>query len=332
MFENARIVGKSVNPVDYHKQVVPRGDPKFVMSSSSLREMDRCARRWLDGYVPPESDAKDHGSLFDCLLLTPDLFDKRYSLQPDIYLDPDGKEKPWSNNAKFCRAWAKKQEELGFQITTKSDVDACKIAIKRFRADFILNSFVEASDVQVHVEADWRDPDTGLVVPCRALIDCVPRADTEFFKSLGDVKTTKSAARIPWQRWSARNGYHVQAAFHRDMYVAATGEDRIQWHFLIQENFEPWQTARRMLTEKKLNFGRMRYQMALTLYCRALKSGEWPDYDDHPEAIQGWTEDDAEPFEEYEIMSRMMLLGQTRDGPPVEEVPAEAQEADDIPT
>jgi hypothetical protein len=230
------------------------------------------------------------------MMLTPHQFTSRYAIQPLEYVNEDGDKKKWNNNAHTCRDWKTLRTAEGKEVVTTTDVKACEAAVNRLRADDILNAFLTASDCQVWVEGDWQDEATGLSVPCKCLIDCVPRLDTEFAKALGDLKTTRNGSLLVFQRWCFSAGYHVQAAFDTDLYVAATQEDRPSWCWLVQENFEPWEPARRLCSQDLLTLGRATYQRLLANYCQCLKNGRWPDYDATDEAVQGWSIVEAEPF------------------------------------
>lgn len=297
-FTSARIVGKSVDPVEYLSipDVTERGHADYPMSSTTLRNFGSCPSRFRSGYIPPDSKAKGFGRLLDCMDLTADQFTKRYAIQPLEYVNEDGDKKKWNNNAQVCREWKQLRVAEGKEVVTMTDVKACEAAVARLRSDDILNAFLLSSDCQVWVQGDWQDEATGLSVPCRCLIDCVPRLDTEFAKALGDLKTTRNGSLMVFQRWCFQAGYHVQAAFDMDLYVAATGEDRVSWCWLVQENFEPWETARRLCSQDLLTLGRATYQRLLANYCQCLKSGKWPSYDDHDEAAQGWSIVEPEPF------------------------------------
>lgn len=297
-FINATIVGKSVNPLAYFAlpDGLERGHAEWPMSSSSLRAFGACPSRWLAGYEPPDSEAKEFGRLLDCMVLTPDQFTRRYAVQPLSYENEDGEKKRWNNNANVCREWRQLRIAEGYEIVTDTDVRACEEAVERLRADDILNAFLTASDCQVWVSGDWQDEATGLSVPCRCLIDCVPRLETEFAKALGDLKTGRNAALLPWQRWCFQAGYHVQGAFDMDLYVAATGEDRVSWCWLVQENYAPWEPARRLMSQDFLTLGRATYRTLLANYCQCLKAGKYPSYDDHDEAAQGWSLVEPSPW------------------------------------
>jgi len=294
-FQNVKIEGVSVNPLHYFETKAERGNPALPMSSGSLKTFSHCPSRWRAGYNPPDSDAKEFGRLLDCIILTPEQFKDRYSIQPATYKSDDG-DKPWNNNSKSCRAWNAEQIASGKEIVKESELSQCRAALKRMKEDDKIVAFSEASDKQVWMSGQWKDEKSGITIPIKCLIDYVPRKDSEFAKCLGDLKTTRNAQLMPWQRWCFQAGYHVQAAFNTDMYVAASGEDRNTFCFILQENYEPWETAKRILSQDFLTLGRSAYRTMLENYCQCIKHDRWPSYDDHDEAIQGWSLVSPEPF------------------------------------
>jgi len=319
-FQNAKVVGKDVDPRSYHDQGIARGEAAFPVSPSMLKEFARCPARWIDGYQPPETQAKDWGNLLDTLLLTPKLFSKRYAIQPAEYKSEKGEVRPWNNNANVCKEW--REDQIGKEIISAKEYGSAKTAVERLGSDEIIHSFLEDSDSQVLVEGQWKDEKTGLVIPVRCLMDLVPRLDTEFAKCLGDLKSTRTAALMPFQRFCFEIGYHVQAAFDTDLYVAATGEDRVTWCFIIQESYPPWQTGKRMLSQDFLDLGRADYKQWLSNYCWCLKNSHWPDYDETDEAIQGWSLVAPEPW--------MATRGQFAPKFVMETEPETEQETEDV--
>lgn len=305
MITNAKIVGIGVNAESYHAQKSKRGDLDFVMSSSSLRIFGQCAKRWLEGYEPPASEAKEYGSLLDCRLLVPEQFKIRYAIKPESYPDSKtGDSKPWNMNANFCKDWARNQGNR--EIVSIDQVNEVDAAINQLRKDEIVSSFIDASDTQVHIKAEWRDERTGLVVPIQALLDLLPKPDSEFAQTAGDLKSTRNAGLEPWTRFCFQLGFHVQAAFFLDMASAAEGSDRNTFCFILQENYPPWMVGRRMLSQDFIQIGRQTYQDLLTRYCQCLKTGRFPSYDDHSETVQGWSVVSPMPFMEYQALSEAL--------------------------
>lgn len=319
MFANASIVSKGTNPTEYHRRLAVRGAADFAVSSSSLREFARCPSRWIAGYESPESEAKEFGSLLDCLLLTPTQFKERYAVQPAQYKAKDGEMKDWRNDLRIQAVADWHEQNKGKDVIKLSSVDEAKAAMDRMRKDEVITAWLEASESQVWIKATWKDEHTGLSIPCQCLIDTLPRSDTEFGGCAGDLKTSRCGLPQVFQRQCYQLGWHVQAAFDLDMLVAATGEDRNTWCFIGVENFTPWEPFKRMLSQDFLAIGQQTYKSALARYCQCLKAGKWPGYDDHKDAIQGWSLTDCEPWMEFQSLETAM-----------EESHAEISQSDDL--
>jgi hypothetical protein len=80
-----------------------------------------------------------------------------------------------------------------------------------------------------------------------------------------------------------------------DVYNAATGENRVEWLHVIQENTFPWQPGRRYLSVEFIKEGRAAYYDALRLYCQCLKNNTWPSWDDSS-PYNGWTLIEPKPW------------------------------------
>lgn len=298
-FINCAVLRSGVNSDEYHAKTVERGDPAYPMSPSQIKAFMECPKRWLAGYEPPATTAKAWGNLLDCRILTPDQFEKRYAVRPATYPAPPGHAKvkkglidvgeplPWNANAGYCSDWKDAQE--GKEIVKAEEHADLQTAEQRLLDDALIASLLESCDRQVLVTGIWQDAETEIEIPVQCLIDLVPRADTEWSKCLADLKSTRCAAPRPFQNFAFQQAYHVQASFDLDLYSSATGEDRNTWLFILQENYAPWQPGRRMLGQRFLEIGRRQYQHALAKYAQCLATHLWPDYDDSPEAIQGWT-------------------------------------------
>lgn len=305
MFKNCKIEAIGVNSDSYHAQEAARGTTTHFMSPSSLKLFAECPSRWRAGYKPPESDAKSWGSLLDTILLTPNQFEGRYAVKPSTYPDAKtGESKPFNMNSTWCKAWVEEQGEK--EVISTKDLIEAQSAVKRLKSDETINSFLETCETQVHVTGEYHDKATGLIIPVQCLIDCVPDKNSEFQKSLGDLKSTRNAGQRPFSRWCFTAGYHIQAAFDLALYCAATGEDRVDWIFIVQENYAPYETGRRLLSQDFLDIGRAAYQNALLRYARCLKSGIWSGYDPEEE----FSLVSPEPFMQFEAMSEAMEADQ----------------------
>jgi hypothetical protein len=289
IFQNCKIVGSGVNSELYHSQTAGRGTPEFIISPSSLKVFAACPARWKAGYEPPASEAKSWGNLLDCALLTPDKMGERFACKPATYPDAKtGEPKPFNANSNWCKDWIAKQGDK--QIVSSAELDEVASAVKRLLDDETIAAYHAASQKQVHAKGEYHDKATGIIVPVQCLIDFVPRKDSEFQKSLGDLKSTRNASQRPFAIWCYSAGYHIQAAFDLDLYMAAVnpnrdenGEDRQDWIFILQENYAPYETGRRLLGQDFIDIGRATYQDALTRYAKCIKTGKWGGYDPEEE-------------------------------------------------
>lgn len=342
MIRNSKLIGP-VNPTDYHNETIKRGDPKFVASNSMLVKMLKCPKKWLLGAADDDTVSRDWGSLVDTLLLTPEQFKSRYAITPATYESTGMKcptcesvtdskkcarckcdrvevkvQKEWTNQSDTCQQWVEDQRKAGMVVVSKGFFDAAIAAAKEAQADELVAKFIASSDRQVMLIAEWHDPDTGLVIPLKAMLDLVPRYDTSLYKNLGDLKTTRNAALENWAWDAKKHLYHQQAAFYMDIYKAAMPkEDRCNFCFLVQENEFPYITGRRILGEKAMSLGRARYRHALKSYCQFLKTGRFPDYDQHEASVgEGWSVWEIDERDEQRFMfevKHVPLIGKSLD-------------------
>lgn len=350
---NAKIVAVNADPNLYHSQKVEdRGKPDFVMSSSSIREFHRHPSKWKNGYSLPPSTSLIYGNLFDCLVLTPSEFDKRYAVQPDTYIHkalkcptcgsvsdaascrkckqeriPCEISKPWSNQSDTCSAWVEEQQKAGRVVVSQEMMKNAVAARLRLLADERCRSFLESCQTQVLITAEWHDPDTGLIIPLQALLDLVSKSDSLFPKSLGDLKTTRDASIIGWQKSAEALGYDVQAAWNNDMFVAATQREIVDFCFIISENEFPFEIGRRYfsqdLLEPKMDSGmiasgRRQYEQMLKDYALSVKTGFFPGFDDTDESGNGWTLVTPSPWAEQRRLfaPKLQFGGEKKDSMP----------------
>jgi hypothetical protein len=196
------------------------------------------------------------------------------------------KPKEWNWNATLCREWRASQEAQGKAVIKAEDASEAWKAVHRFKEDEKLSAFLKVSKRQVQVRVDYHDPDTGLVIPVKMLVDLAPDPASEFGDILGDLKTARNASPRAWSKAVAEHNYHVQAAMYLDGYNAATGLEYKKWAHLIQENVSPYETGRRILSSDFIQIGRAEYMRALVDYCFALKHDLWEGYDDNEP--DGW--------------------------------------------
>lgn len=320
-FQNAKIIAKSVPQSQYQPQKFARGEPGFVMSSSALRLFDFCPSKWVRGYNPPANQSLEYGSLLDVVVLTPEQLKDVYAIQPETY-ETTGMEcptcktvadskkcskckcdrvevkvsKPWSGQSATCRKWIEAQTKAGKEVCSASELADAQAAAKRLFDDPIIRDYLNESDKQVWIAAEWHDAPTGLVVPVKCLDDLLPRKDSEFFDGAGDLKSTKCAKKLAWERFAEHVGYNVQGAWNIDLIQAALpNERRHKFSFILSENHHPWEPSRELMEDDAesgegglMANSRAKYRRMMGNYCQCLKHNKWPGYADTDEASDGW--------------------------------------------
>lgn len=282
MLKDCKITGDNISYEVYHRQSAKRGDKDFSMSRSELIAVATCAEKWIDGYgIEEESTAStEWGQMLDCLMTQSKRFDDLFSVCPETYPDSKtGEPKPFIMSSKWCKEWVAGQTgKIIIKADRRKEAD---IAVRALNSDDTVAELFKTSRKQVMVTGFWYDEETDLRIPVRALLDLVPvKTHKQFGKWLVDFKTARNGNPAQWARVVDDSAYDLQAALYLDLYVAATHEDRTDWTFIVQENEPPYHVVNPLpsLTEEFLVWGRVKYQDALRLYARCLKTGEWPSY------------------------------------------------------
>lgn len=296
-FKNARVVGDDYDSRLYHVEE-KRGSTEFVVTNSMLGNFAPNPGRWLRGFGKKKSNAMLWGSLVDMKSLQPAKLEEYFAVKPEFYPDSKtGEPKKWSGNATFCREWKAEQERYEREILTRKMEEESNKAVARLFADERIATVIKSSRKQVYVIGEYHDRETGLVIPVKSLIDLVPDPSTPIYgRSLVDLKTGRNGSQKAWKKQVYNNGWHRQAAFHWDLYCAATKEDRVDFRHIISENIEPYEPGRRTLSLEFVNKGRMALIRGLSLYAKCLKENKWPSYDDIPNDYNGWPLCEPEPW------------------------------------
>lgn len=299
MIKNSQIVGHDIASSVYIRRDtnIKPGDPNFIMSRSSLMSFASNPRKWLEAGVGEPTESTEWGDLVETPVLSPHLWEQRYVVCPAEYpCEPTKKDprtsRPWNNNATYCKEWNEQVEKDGRLALTAKRKESGDQAVSKLMANPTVASLIRCSRKQVMVMAEWHDPTTGLVVPLKALLDMVPDRHHELFgKCLADLKTSKSAVPRKWDGTIFSFHYDAQAAFHTDLYVAATKEDRTDWVFVVQENKPPYYVADPLpiLSAEFKDIGRQKYEQALRQYCwcLTLERKKWPGYSTGNHHVQG---------------------------------------------
>lgn len=282
---SATVIGEGVAYDFYSRQApgIKRGDVGFVMSRGELMSFASNPKRWLDGYREDDdtdTEATKWGNLIECLAGLNGDFEERYAVAPAEYADEKtGKMKPWTFAANVCKAWREKQGE---REVIKSEMrEKAELAVAALETDAEVSELFNASQTQVMIVGLWKDEETGLGVPLRCLLDLVPAAaNPTYGKCLADFKTARNGCPDIWGRVVDDSGYDVQAALGMLLYTKATGEDRTDWLWPLQENVHPYHVVKPMpaASVEFILWGRNKLEASLALYAGCCATRIWPSY------------------------------------------------------
>ena len=305
-FTDVTIEGEGVSPNDYQDNTTQRGDPDFVMSRTSLLDFADNPHKWLSGESDEGSESTEWGDIVDVLLLIPTQFPSLYAVQPEKYPTkgmecPKCKtvtkaksckecgvnrveitiEKDWDNNSTYCSDWRDRQTAAGKRIIKNVMLQSAKRAVKVMESNENAMELINCSKRQVMITGLYHDPETGLVIPVKCMLDLVPNVKhPRWGKTLADLKTSVTVNPPLLEKTIFNYGYDAQGELYRTLYMLATKEDRPDWVIVAQENKPPYEVADPLplLGTNFLDIGRSKIAFALKYYARCLHTNNFPSY------------------------------------------------------
>lgn len=284
---------ENTNPADYHKLGADKkpGDPTKTMSRSELQKFGECPSRWYHGIPEKKTKAMTWGSVIDCLVIQPKLFDDYFAVAPQFYpCKPTTKdpriEKPWHHAADYCKEWVAARPEQ--EVISHAEMQEATKAVERLGKHYKIPKIIAACRRSVMLQLEWHDEETGVIVPFKFLLDLLPNEKTEWQNDVIDFKTTNDASSKKWARRVFDDGLHYQAAMYIDAAVAVTGRKLNQFTHIIQEKGAPFEPTFRPLSVEFLTYGRGHYLGDLKQYCRCLATDRWPGLDEAPVEPEPW--------------------------------------------
>ena len=242
---------------EYYKLSATPQNPDGYVSKSLLWQVFRESSpfKWKNGKTKKDiTPATAFGSLVHTMAFQPDLFREEYAISE------------WDSfRTKAAQEWRDEQVAAGKTVVTEEQRRAAE-DMSAIIADEIGLAIPGPCDYEVAVLS-------SLAHRVKGMIDIVPQDQP----CLADLKTTSA---IPDEKGMVNlllnRGYHWQAAMYLDLWNAATGDDRQDFHFLFIETEAPYETAWVKISEKMLDAGRMEYQHALMQWHQCVSTGIWP--------------------------------------------------------
>ena len=201
------------------------------------------------------------GSLFDCLLTTPQEFDSRYAVMDQ-----------WADfRTKAAQEWRDRMAADGVEVITADRLELAQQQIATVMIHEDAAKLIHGSRKQVAFRHTTKHP-----FGSKGLIDIVPDGDDE---TLVDIKTCEPSALESVrsiQRHIFEWGYHIQAGNYCQGWTFATGEERTKFKFIFISSKQPFTCAVVSLPLPAILFGADQYVAGMNRFAECLRLDHWP--------------------------------------------------------
>lgn len=230
-----------------------------AVSKSLMIDFAKDAKAWKQSVRKKASAAMKSGSLFDCILTTPEAFDRHYIVSPyDDFRTGAAKE------------WRALQESCGMVVIKQSELDLAGEQLRAVMDHPEAAKLIMGSRKQVAFRHE-----TAYPFDAKGLVDIVPgRGDM-----LVDIKTCQSSALN--SRWALSRhmmdwGYHWQAGGYCQGWSEATGVEVFQFAFVFISSTPPFTVAVIEMPLSDILEAAKLYNEAMERFDQCLKSNIWP--------------------------------------------------------
>jgi len=212
---------------------------KYALQDMKLWEM------YMRGQLFKESEALTFGSMYDCLLFTPEDFDKQFMVLNDsTKCEEIGGRAPRMTNK--YKAWVKdfqeEAESKGVKLIGEDDFKKAQEMIERLKVSGVLETYL-IGDYQHEFNQEING------VPVRGFLDCLNK------EYISDHKTTRSLNQF---RYAVRDyGYDIQAY----IYCSVLGLDKFYW--VAQEKAYPFAIGVYEASEETIANGEVKFNKAV---------------------------------------------------------------------
>jgi exodeoxyribonuclease VIII len=239
-----------------------------AISKSGLDLIARSPAHFRYARQREETRAMLVGSATHAAILQPELYRATYHAIRDA---KDRRCKEWNAGVKAAPV----SEDF---ILTGPEVTGVETMADAVRSNPHMAKFLDAPG-RAELSVFGKDPVTGLQVRIR--IDWL----TDKLVAM-DLKTTRDLRNDQFVRSVFDYRYHVQAAFYRDVFKWATGEDLRDFVFGVIESDVPHVSVPVRLPADLLKCGEIEYRRDLNRYADCLETDSWPGPQPEPFVLQ----------------------------------------------
>jgi hypothetical protein len=232
-----------------------------------------------------DTHAKFIGTALHAATLEPDRFAAEYVIDTGFA----------HKNSNVYKAWKAAQTKIIIGEDEHATVLAMRASLFAHKtAGYLLR---DAHEFELSAYAN--DPETGVLV--RTRMDLFTNASW-----IVDVKKCQDASPSGARRSMEKYGYHVQAAFYRDVFEWTGGVEPAGFCFLFVEEEPPHAVGVYVIHPEDMQRGRELYRRSLRTYARCLERNDWPAYSQEAEVVE---------FSRYErsAIDRLVIQGALND-------------------
>lgn len=231
---------------EYHKlSAIGSGDVRLILRSKYEYYAKKVLKQSIADIKTP---SKVFGDVVHCMVLEPWRFDEHYIVLPPRVKNDSSDPRTVIREPDYQRA-----------------VDASRSVKHSDVAQSCLFSEDEYLIEQTFVASD---KETGLDIKCRPDI---LRADR-----IVDLKTTQDASPAAFEKSCAKFGYHIQAAFYRQVIESIRGKS-LPFYFVCVESTWPYRVAVYRLNDVAISYGASEVRKGLQLISQCMNSDDWQD-------------------------------------------------------
>lgn len=184
----------------------------------------------------------------------------------------------WNGGRRQGKEWERFESDAlaaGKETLAVGEYEVMKAIALAVRGSAIAAPYVLGAKAEQSITWTYERPDVGAVpgysMSCKGRIDAVNRL------AISDLKTARDASPSAFAREVLRLEHHVQAAWYRDGYKAATGKE-LPWSWVVVEATPPHVVQVYRADEETLALGRERYMQLLDLLHACTRDNSWPGY------------------------------------------------------
>jgi len=232
----------AVSLTDVYGKGLSYSSIKYAYQDMTLFEM------YMKGQLKKDSDALRFGSLYDCMLFTPELVDSRFSFFDDstIIASIDAKSpRATSKYKEWLASFEKEASASGKIVVSEDDHKSAMEMISRLQDTGVVDTFLSGS---------YQEEFTGFIddIPVRGFLDCLGTS------SISDSKTVKPSGMSGFKYDVNSYGYDIQAY----MYTTFFGMQDFYW--VCQEKNFPYNIGVYKASEFTIKRGKDKFDKAIS--------------------------------------------------------------------